>query len=330
MEKLPCAGEDRGADIEQDARKNIEAWRRAKEDAVELRVLRYFLAVAGEENISRAAEFLHITQPTLSRQIMDLEDELGKKLFVRGRRRMILTEEGMFLRKRAQEIVDLADRTVDEFRSADEDVSGDVYIAGGESRAMHIIARSARRLFAAHPHISYHLFSGNASEVTKKLDDGLVDFGVFVGLADIARYEYVQLPVVDVWGVLMRRDHPLAGKKALRSKDVAELPLFCSRQSLMANEISGWLGERFERLRVVGTYNLLYNASLMVEAGMGCALCLDGIVRCEKEGPLCFRPLEPRLEVRLTVAWKKYRVFSRAAEKFLGALLQECEAEGRD
>lgn len=303
--------------------------RRTKGEAVELRVLRYFLAVAGEQNISRAAEFLHVTQPTLSRQIMDLEEELGKKLFLRGGRRMVLTEEGMFLRKRAQEIVALADRTVEEFRSADEEVSGDVYIGGGESRAMRIIAGAARRLSAAHPHISYHLFSGNAAEVTEKLDEGLVDFGVFVGPTDLARYEYVHLPVMDVWGVLMRRDHPLSEKRALRPEDVAELPLFCSRQALVVNEISGWLGESCDRLRVVGTYNLLYNASVMVEAGMGCALCLDGIVRCEEEGPLCFRPLEPRLEVGLTVAWKKYRAFSRAAEKFLDALLKESEAEGK-
>ena len=297
------------------------------EDAVELRVLRYFLAVASEQNISKAADLLHVTQPTLSRQIMDLEEELGRKLFLRGGRRMALTEEGMFLRKRAQEIVALAARTVEEFRAAEEELSGDVYIGGGESRAMRLIAGAARRLFSVHPHVSYHLFSGNAAEVMEKLDEGLVDFGVFVGPADLSRYEYVRLPVTDVWGVLMRSDHPLAGKKTLGPEDVAGIPLFCSRQHLVANEISGWMGESFDTLNVVGTYNLLYNASVMVEAGMGCALCLDGIIRCEKGGALCFRPLEPRLEVGLAVAWKKYQVLSRAAEQFLDALQKECTAE---
>lgn len=296
---------------------------------MELRVLRYFLAVAREESISRAAEFLHLSQPTLSRQLMDLEEELGRKLFVRGGRRMTLTEDGKFLRKRAQEIVALAERTKEAFRSTDEDVGGDIYIGGGETRAMGLVAGTARRLMAVHPHISYHLYSGNAADVMERLDRGLVDFGVFIEPADLARYEYIRLPVSDVWGVLMRRDHPLAQKASLMPEDIVSLPLFCSRQELVANEIAGWMGESFERLNVVGTYNLLYNASLLVEEGMGCALCLDGIIRCEGS-PLCFRPLEPRLEVGLAVAWKKYQVFSRAAECFLEELqkvLKEREEE---
>ena len=294
---------------------------------MELRVLRYFLVVAREESISRAAELLHITQPTLSRQIMELEDELGKKLFLRGGRRMTLTEDGVFLRGRAQEIVSLADSTAEEFRSTEEDVSGEIRIGGGESPGMRLIAAAATELVAAHPHVSCQFFSGNAADVMDRLDKGLVDFGVFVGPADLSRYEYVRLPVTDVWGVLMRSDHPLAGKKTLGPEDVAGIPLFCSRQHLVANEISGWMGESFDTLNVVGTYNLLYNASVMVEAGMGCALCLDGIIRCEKGGALCFRPLEPRLEVGLAVAWKKYQVLSRAAEQFLDALQKECTAE---
>lgn len=289
---------------------------------MELRVLRYFLAVAREESISGAAEFLHITQPTLSRQIMDLEEELGRRLFLRGGRRMTLTEEGMFLRKRAQEIISLADRTAEEFRSREEDISGDVHIGGGETRGMSFIAGAVRRLRSLHPQVSCHLFSGNAADVMERLDSGLVDFGVFIEPADLSRYEYVRLPVMDRWGVLMRRDCALAEKNFLRPEDVAGLPLICSRQTLVANEISGWLGESFDRLNIVATYNLLYNASLLVERGVGQALCLDGIIRCQG-GPLCFRPLEPRLEVGLAVAWKKYQIFSRAAEKFLDVLQQE-------
>ncbi|WP_294488473.1 LysR family transcriptional regulator [uncultured Mailhella sp.] len=289
---------------------------------MELRVLRYFLVVAREESISRAAELLHITQPTLSRQIMELEDELGKKLFLRGGRRMTLTEDGVFLRGRAQEIVSLADSTAEEFRSTEEDVSGEIRIGGGESPGMRLIAAAATELVAAHPHVSCQFFSGNAADVMERLDKGLVDFGVFVEPADLSRYEYVRLPTAERWGVLMRSDSPLAARASLRPEDVTALPLICSRQALVANEISGWMGQSFDRLNVIATYNLLYNASLLVEEGMGYALCLEGIIRSDNGGPLCFRPLEPGLEVGLALAWKKYQVFSRAAEKFLD-ILQE-------
>lgn len=299
-----------------------------RENDMELRVLRYFLAVAQEESVSRAAELLHVTQPTLSRQLMDLEDELGTRLFLRGGRRMTLTEEGMFLRKRAQEIVSLADRTSAEFRNSSEDISGDVHIGGGETRGMRYIAEVACMLKKAHPHVSYHLFSGNAAEVMERLDNGLVDFGVFIEPADLSRYEYIRLSVADRWGVLMRSDSPLSAKSVLGPDDVAPLPLICSRQALVANEISGWLGKSFDRLNVVASYNLLYNASILVEQGLGYALCLDGIVRCADGGPLCFRPLAPKLEVGLAIAWKKYQIFSRAAEKFLEMLQKKLAEHG--
>lgn len=304
--------------------------RPVKGKTMELRVLRYFLAVAQEESVSRAAELLHVTQPTLSRQLMELEDELGARLFLRGGRKMTLTEEGMFLRKRAQEIVSLADRTSAEFRNAPEEISGDVHIGGGETRGMRFIAEVARMLKKGHPHVSYHLFSGNAAEVMERLDDGLVDFGVFIEPADLSRYEYIRLPVADRWGLLMRSDSPLAEKSSLGPEDVAPLPLICSRQALVANEISGWLGRSFDRLNVVASYNLLYNASMLVEEGLGYALCLDGIVCCADGGPLCFRPLAPRLEVGVAVAWKKYQIFSRAAEKFLEVLQKKLAEDGAE
>lgn len=284
---------------------------------MEVRVLRYFLAVAREETISGAAERMHVTQPTLSRQMMDLEEELGKPLFLRGKRRILLTEEGMFLRKRAQEIVELVEKTQSAFRTEEKDVSGEVWIGGGETDAMRLIARAARELQAQYPHISYHLFSGNAEEVAVRLDGGLVDFGIFVEPADLSRYDFIKLPVTDLWGVLMRKDSPLAQKQSIRPEDLLELPLLCSRQPMVRNEISGWLGSDYEKLHITATYNLLYNASLMVEEGMGYALCLDKIIRTPAEGPLCFRPLEPKLEVGLDIVWKKYQVFSKAAAKFL-------------
>ncbi len=287
---------------------------------MELRVLRYFLAVAREETISGAAQALHVTQPTLSRQIRDLEEELGKTLFLRGKRRIALTEDGMFFRRRAQEIVELADKTASELRLAEPDICGDVWIGGGETEAMRVIARAAQRIRAVHPHMFFHVFSGNAEEVAERLDRGLVDFGVFVGSADMAKYDFIKLPVKDAWGLLMRKDSPLAAKAAIRAGDMSGLPLLCSRQPMVENELSGWMGADYEKLDIVATYNLLYNASLMVEEGVGYALCLDNIVRTTGETPLCFRPLEPRLEVDVNLVWKKYQVFSKAAAAFLAVL----------
>lgn len=289
---------------------------------MELRVLRYFLAVAREETISGAAEALHVTQPTLSRQMMELEEELGKTLFLRGKRKITLTEEGMFLRKRAQEIVGLVEKTASEF-SAEEKVGGDVYIGCAETDAMRLIARAARALQKVHPHILYHLFSADAEDVTERLDRGLVDFGIFIEPVDLTKYDFIKLPLTDVWGVLMRKDSPLAAKPTVRPADLMGLPILFSNQPMVKNEISGWMGEGYEKLNIITMYNLLYNAALMVEEGMGYALCLDKIITTSPESPLCFRPLEPPLEVGLAVAWKKYQIFSKAAEKFLEYLQRE-------
>lgn len=300
-----------------------------EDNFMELRVLRYFLAVAREETISGAAESVHVTQPTLSRQMMDLEEELGKTLFLRGKRRITLTEEGMFLRKRAQEIVSLVEKTESEFSVAEKDISGDVWIGGGETDAMRLIARAVQGVQAAHPHIAYHLFSGNAEDVAERLDRGLVDFGILIEPANLTKYDFIKLPMTDTWGVLMRKDSPLAAKKTIRPDDLLGLPLLCSSQPLVKNEFSGWMGEAHDKLHIVTTYNLLYNASLLVEEGMGYALCLDKIIRTSGDSPLCFRPLEPRLEVGLDIVWKKHQIFSRAAAKFLEYLQKELENEAK-
>lgn len=296
---------------------------------MELRVLRYFLAVAREETISGAAEAMHVTQPTLSRQMMDLEEELGKTLFLRGKRRISLTEEGMFLRKRAQEIVSLVEKTESEFNGIEKDISGDVWIGGGETDAMRLIARAAQGLQAVHPRIAYHFFSGNAEDVAERLDKGLVDFGILIEPADLTKYDFIKLPVTDIWGVLMRKDSPLAAKKTIRPADLLGLPLLCSRQPLVRNELAGWMGKDHDKLHIVTTYNLLYNASLMVEEGMGYALCLDKIIRTSGDSPLCFRPLEPKLEVGLDIVWKKYQIFSTTAAKFLEHLQKELGSESK-
>lgn len=292
---------------------------------MEVRILRYFLAVAREESISKAAEYLHITQPTLSRQLMELEKELGSKLLNRGKRnhKITLTDEGMILRQRAEEIIALVDKTESEFITANEIISGDIYIGGGETDAMRFIAKTAQKLKKDYPHIRYHLFSGNADDVTEKLDKGLLDFGILIEPADIEKYNYIKLPVTDRWGLLMRKDSPLANKERIFASDLLEIPLITSRQALVRNELSGWSGEDIEKLNIVATYNLVYNASLMVDEGFGYALCLDKLVNTSESSTLCFRALSPQLEAHLDIVWKKHQVFSKAAETFLTMLKQE-------
>lgn len=290
---------------------------------MELRVLRYFLAVAREQSISGAAEVLHISQPTLSRQLMDMEDELGKKLFIRGNRRITLTNEGVLLRQRAEEIIDLVEKTESEITAGDEMISGDIYIGGGETEAIKIIAEIATEFKKEYPGICYQIYSGNAEDVTEKLDRGLLDFGVLIEPADIHKYEHLRLPMVDTWGVLMRKDSELAGKKEIEPQDLLNLPLICSRQMFRTQEMQKWIGRKPEKLNIVATYNLLFNASLLVEAGMGYALCLDKIIKTPDDGMLCFRPLKPSMNVHLDIVWKKNQVFSKAAELFLERLKEK-------
>nr|UWI50842.1 LysR family transcriptional regulator [Clostridioides difficile] len=290
---------------------------------MELRVLRYFLAVAKEESITSAAQSLNVTQPTLSKQLMELEGELGKKLFLRGNRKITLTEDGLFLRKRAQEIIDLADKTVTDFNNDCDDIRGTVYIGGGETDAMRFIAKTAKKLQKEYPHIRYHLFSGNADDVTERLDKGLLDFGILIEPASMEKYDYIKFPVNDVWGLLMKKDCELAQKETICPEDLRGIPILTSRQTLVQNVISGWSGQDFETFNIVATYNLVYNASLMVDEGIGYALCLDKLINTTGNSNLCFRPLEPRLEAHLNIVWKKHQVFSKATKIFLNKLQSE-------
>ena len=290
---------------------------------MELRVLHYFLAIAQEQSIVRAAESLHLSQPTLSTQIKNMEKELGKQLLIRGTkgsRKITLTEEGMFLRKRAQEIVDLADKTEAELMTSDDVVEGNIYIGAGETQGVHLIAKAIKTLHNRYPNIRYHLFSGNGEDVSERLDKGLIDFGLFVGNIESKKYDYLKLPMADTWGLLVRKDDPLAKLECIKPNDLLNVRLLSSRQALIQNELSGWLGYEFEKLHIVGTYNLIYNASLMVEEGMGAALCLDGFLNTSGNSNLCFLPFEPVLTAELKIAWKKYQVFTKAAQKFLEVL----------
>ncbi|MFS0639219.1 LysR family transcriptional regulator [Mesobacillus foraminis] len=291
---------------------------------MEFRVLRYFIAVAREGSMTAAADFLHVTQPTLSRQLKDLEQELGKKLFIRSSHRIILTDEGLLLRKRAEEIIDLVDKLEAEFSSMEETISGDVYIGGGETDAMKQIARVVKDLQLHYPNIRHHLYSGNEDDVTERLDKGLLDFGILIQPADLSKYNYINIPAKDSWGVIMRKDSPLALKDTIQAVDLLNVPLICSRQAMKQtfskNEFADWFGEDFDKLNVVTTYNLAYNAAIMVEEGIGYAIALDKIVNTSSDSNLCFRPLEPRLESGLNIVWKKHQSFSAAADMFLKAI----------
>lgn len=287
---------------------------------MELRVLRYFLEVAREENITAAAESLHITQPTLSKQLMDLEDELGKQLFIRGKRRITLTEDGILLRKRASEIIELVEKAESELQNNDELVVGDVYIGAAETDGIKLIAKLCKNLQDKYPNIHYHLFSGNSEDVLEKLDKGLVDFAILFEPSDLKKYNHIKLPVYNNWGFLMKKDNPLAKLEYIKPKNLLNIPLIFSKQALDNNELAGWFGQNVEKLNIVTTYNLIYNASFFVEEGFGSALTLDNLVNNPN---LCFRPLEPNLKSNLVMAWKKYQVFSKASQIFLYELQKE-------
>ncbi|MDM5371094.1 LysR family transcriptional regulator [Bacillus bombysepticus] len=284
---------------------------------MDIRVLRYFIAVATQENISAAANALHLSQPTLSRQLNNLEEELGTTLFVRGNRKITLTDEGMFLLDRAKEIVDLVEKTEANFNQKSEIISGEIHIGAGETEAMQFIAQTIKKVVAHHPNIKFHLYSGNADDITTKLDSGLLDFGIVIEPANKQKYDYLKLPATDVWGVLMRKDSPLAEKAYIHPTDLLNKPLIISRQTAVSNELSGWLGEEIENLNVIGTYNLLYNAYLLVKENIGYALCIDKLMNTSEESTLCFRPLSPKLEAGLNILWKKHQTFSSATKIFL-------------
>ncbi len=292
---------------------------------MDLRVLRYFLTVTRERSISRASEVLHVTQPTLSRQLHDLEKEFGAQLFTRGSKTqgITLTEKGFLLRKRAEEILELADRTHDEMLTDNAVIGGDIMIGGAESDSMRIIARVAAKLQKKYPDIHYHLYSGNAEEVKERLDKGLLDFGIFVDPTDLSRYETFQLPTVDHWGVLVREDSSFAEKEYLTIDDLLTMPLIVSRQRRIDKSFEDWCGISTTKLNIVATYNLIYNARLLAEEGYGNVLCLDKLVDIHEYSTLRFIPTYPVVDTHMHIAWKKYQVFSKAAQVFLDELQEK-------
>ena len=292
---------------------------------MEIRVLRYFLEVAREGSVTRAAERLHISQPTLSKQLKDLEAELGKKLFVRSSFSVRLTDEGMLLRKRAEDILDMVDKTTDEFKALGQITGGDIRIGCAESDSMKHLARRIKAVQERYPGIRVHLYSGDTEDLSERLDRGLLDFAVIAQAVDLSKYNYLELPGADIWGVIMRKDAPLARREAVCIDDLLDLPLIVSRQGLR-EDIPRLFGEKADRLNVTATLNLAYNGSVLAREGLGYVLTFDKLVDTSRESPLCFRPLFPRLETRLYIIWKKYQVFSPAAEVLLKEMKEHCSA----
>mgnify|MGYP002518181503 FL=1 len=293
---------------------------------METRALKYFLVAAREGSITKAANSLGLTQPNLSRQINILERDIGKKLFNRSNYKIKLTSEGILLKKRAEEIIDMIEKTRAEFKSSDKIIAGDIRIGGGETHAIELITKIMRNIQKDYPNIQYHLHSGNSDDVSEKLDKGLLDFGILIEPAGILKYDFIKIPAKDTWGVLMRKDSKLAKKKFITKNDLIKLPIICSRQAVYNrpsdNKFLEWFQSDFDKLNIVATYNLIYNASIMVKSGIGYAIGLDKLINTN-DSSLCFVPLKPKLEAELNIVWKKEQVFSSASGIFLDALYKK-------
>ncbi len=283
---------------------------------MEIRTLRYFLAVAREENMTRAAELLHVTQPTLSKALRSLEDELGKKLFTRHSFSIRLTEEGVLLRDRAEDLVSMADRIEKEFLSLDDITGGDLYLGLAESYQICFLARAIHALKQLYPDLRYHITSGDTEQVAEKLDKGLLDFAVLAETPDASKYESLVFPEADRWGLAFPEDDPLAMKKVICADDLVGLPLFCSGQG-WEKDIPLWAKDKMPLLRLEGSFRLSYNASVFAKEHLGYLLTFDRLVDTSPGSGLTFRPLFPALETKLYLVWKKYQTFSPIAERFL-------------
>ena len=285
---------------------------------MDIKALRYFLVLAKTGSITAAAEYLHLTQPTLSRQLADLEYRLDTQLFIRGSRQITLTEDGEKLRCRAEEILALVERTEQEFKPASESLSGDIYIGSGETVVMSHLIYLMHQFQQDYPLVNFHIISGDGNDVLEKLNQGLLDFGVLLMEgAYLNSYDILELPERDVWGLLMRKDNSLTEKEFITADDLRHIPLISARQDQISDFFSRWLKYDYQELNVVATYNLIFNATLMVEQGIGCALGLDKLANTGQDSALTFRPLQPLLEMPSYIAWKKYRPLSKPAELLL-------------
>lgn len=285
---------------------------------MEIRELRYFLAVAREENITRAAQSLHIAQPSLSKQLMEFEKKLDKQLLIRGKKKITLTEEGAILRKRAEEIVELVEKTEHEISYDFEELSGDIYIGGSTSETILSVAADLRREY---PDVRFHFYSGDAQDVSERLNHGSLDFAVMLEPVDNIKYEFVSLPDCSQWGVLMNKSDALAAKKALTNEDIKSIPLIMHQRIGLQNEIAHWAGTSTESLNIAATYNVVHGSPIpFVKHGLGYFLTARYLLAPELDTDVCFPPLEPELPTRLALVWKKHAVFSKVAEAFYGRI----------
>ena len=283
---------------------------------IETRLLHYFLAIAREQNITRAADTLHVTQSTLSKQMMDLETQLGKKLFIRGKRKITLTEEGNFLRNRGQQILELMDSTESAFKTDGELISGDINIACGETAAMDFITEIYCQLHERYPNVKLHIHSGDADTIRERLDKGLADIGLMIGVIKEEKYDYLNIHRNDVFGLLMPQDCLIAKEKIIPIETMKGLPLIFSEQTFLGHQNIDWFGVNYRELNIVATYNLIYNATFLVEKGVGYALCLDRLVNTSGRN-LTFRRISPELSLELYLVTKKYQTFSPAVKVFI-------------
>ena len=281
---------------------------------MELRVLKYYLMVAREENITKAAELLHITQPTLSRQLRQLEEELGVCLFQRGKHSIILTEEGLLLKRRAQELIDLAGKTKRDLTCREEALTGTISIGSGETKSMNWLAARMAEFHRLHPGVNFDIYSTTADSIKDRIERGLADIGLLTEPVNVEKYQLLRLPQKARWGVLVRQDSALAQKPFVRAEDLTGIPVLLARREMVRSELANWFGDTYERLDVAATYNLLSNAAILVKAIQGAALCME--YDTQHEG-LAFIPLSPILETGSVLVWKKSQFFSAATARFL-------------
>lgn len=287
---------------------------------MELRILKYFLAVTREKNITKAANVLNITQPTLSRQLMNLEEELNVQLFVRGKNKITLTEDGLLLKRRAQEIIDMSDKIENEFIHKEELVNGEICIGSGETPLMSYLSNIMKQFNDEYPLVRFRLQSANADDIKEKIDAGLLDIGLLNEPVDISKYDYIRIPKKDRWGILMLKNDILSSLPYIKAEDLKNKNIMCSYREEIQNELSSWFKDSFSTVNIIATFNLIYNASLLVENGLGYAITLEGIINIDQNSKLCFKPLYPPLETGCVLVWKKNQFHSSTITKFIERL----------
>ncbi|MED1438603.1 LysR family transcriptional regulator [Aeribacillus composti] len=285
---------------------------------MELRVLRYFVTVARMESITKAAEILHVTQPTLSRQLADLEEELGTQLFIRGKKRISLTEDGMLLLRRAEEILAISDRTVQEFKDRNNLVGGTISIGSIEAlTSQQVLSKMITAFNSEYPQVSYHIFTGIGDDIKEKLDSGLLEIGILLEPINYEKYHFIRLQQTERWGILTRTSSPLAQKDHVRPRDLIGEPLMMSSRIFVQNKIASWFGDAYADLHIVATFTLISNVINLAETGFGTAVCIEGVSKQHYSKDLCFIPFYPELKSNYVIVWKKHTTMNRTSTRFI-------------